>query len=559
MKRIGFILTILLAGNGFAVAQIHGGLLLDRELMTPAEMFELSQTSFNYGSARSMAMAGAFTSLGADLSSMAINPAGLGMYRSNEISITPMMSFERSKNSADAFGSNGKNRFTVGNFGFVINAYESTGTLTSLNVGIGYNRLADLNYSYSYQSTGHNGSIADVFSKVLDYGGYNKKDITGDLNWNRILPEFWGAVLGYKTGMTDQVDGQWRPTWIGNGVDIGHYTEVQSKGSVGEYEISVGANLRNKFYIGATLGIQSVHQEKRYLYAEDYIYSGNGINPSLDYQLLYSHYDQAVVLDGAGVNFKIGFVYRPIEQLRIGFAFHTPTYYSLERSYIAYANATAHVNNNVDRLTPDRYGNIYAEAVSPTLKDNGRYSWAFTSPARMLFGISYAFGNRGLISIDYQRDWYNGIRIKDNPNGLYSNHSYNQTFRSTMKGSNTVRIGAEFKPLPFMAIRAGFGYMGSMLRGDGYTVNDYDKNADGSYNPVPASSPMAREVLYYSAGLGFSISPHTVLDFAYQYQTTEHTYYNLFYFADQSGVNASGTYNTTFNRHAVALTLGFRF
>ena len=138
MKRNGFILAaLLLAGGGFASAQTQGGLLLDRELMTPAEMFELSQTSFNYGSARSMAMAGAFTSLGADLSSMAINPAGLGMYRRNEISITPLMTFERSSISADAFGSNAKNRFTVGSFGFVINAYESTGTLTSLNIGIG--------------------------------------------------------------------------------------------------------------------------------------------------------------------------------------------------------------------------------------------------------------------------------------------------------------------------------------------------------------------------------------------------------------------------------------
>ena len=569
MKRNGFILAaLLLAGGGFASAQTQGGLLLDRELMTPAEMFELSQTSFNYGSARSMAMAGAFTSLGADLSSMAINPAGLGMYRRNEISITPLMTFERSSNSADAFGSNAKNRFTVGSFGFVINAYESTGTLTSLNIGIGYNRLADLNYSYSYQSTGNNGSIADVFSKLLDYSGLNKNDITGDVDWNRVYPEYWGAVLGYKTGMTDQVDGRWQPTWIGSGVDIGHYTEVLSKGSVGEYEISVGANLLNKFYIGATIGIQSVHQEKHYLYGEDYLYGGDGINPSLDYQLLYSHYGQGVVLDGAGVNFKLGFVYRPIENLRIGFAIHTPTYYSIERSYVAYADPTAHVNNNVDGLKPDRDGNVYGEAVSPTLKDNGRYSWAFTSPARMLFGISYAFGNRGLISIDYERDWYNGIRIKDNPNGLYSNDAYNDTFRHTMKGSNTVRIGAEFKPLPFMAIRAGFGYTGSMLRSNGYTFNEYDRHLVTEpltgekvyeYNPVPASSPMTREVIYYTAGLGFSITPNVVLDVAYQYQTTKHTDYNLFYFADGSGVNASGIYNTTFDRHAAALTLGFRF
>ena len=275
-----------------------------------------------------------------------------------------------------------------------------------------------------------------------------------------------------------------------------------------------------------------------------------------------------MVLDGAGVNFKLGFVYRPIENLRIGFAIHTPTYYSIERSYVAYADATAHVNNNVDGLKPDRDGNVYGEAVSPTLKDNGRYSWAFTSPARMLFGISYAFGNRGLISIDYERDWYNGIRIKDNPNGLYSNDAYNDTFRHTMKGSNTVRIGAEFKPLPFMAIRAGFGYTGSMLRSNGYTFNEYDRHLVTEpltgekvyeYNPVPASSPMTREVIYYTAGLGFSITPNVVLDVAYQYQTTKHTDYNLFYFADGSGVNASGVYNTSFDRHAAALTLGFRF
>lgn len=51
-----------------------------------------------------MAMAGAFTSLGADLSSMSINPAGLGMYRHGDISITPMMSFARSKGNARSTG-----------------------------------------------------------------------------------------------------------------------------------------------------------------------------------------------------------------------------------------------------------------------------------------------------------------------------------------------------------------------------------------------------------------------------------------------------------------------
>ena len=89
-------------------------------------------------------------------------------------------------------------------------------------------------------------------------------------------------------------------TWIGNNVDIGNYTTVVSNGSIGEYDISAGFNLNNKFYIGATFGIQSLYQRKTYYYGEDYVYPGNGTDPNLDYQLLYSNFNQEVILDGAG-------------------------------------------------------------------------------------------------------------------------------------------------------------------------------------------------------------------------------------------------------------------
>ena len=140
---------------------------MDRDIVTPSDLFELSQTTFSLGTARSMAMAGAFTSLGADLTSMAINPAGLGMYRRNEISITPLMSFARAENNAPTFNSNSKNRFSIGNFGFTANVYEGSGPLVSVNIGFGYNRLQDLNYQYSYYTQGNVSSIADVFSAVL--------------------------------------------------------------------------------------------------------------------------------------------------------------------------------------------------------------------------------------------------------------------------------------------------------------------------------------------------------------------------------------------------------
>lgn len=545
MKHFGFatLLATALLSTAPISAQVTGGLLMDRDIMTPADLYEISQTTFTFGTARSMAMAGAFTALGADLSSMAINPAGLGMYRRNELSITPLMSFNRATNNVSAFESNARNRFSIGNFGFSANVYEGAGPLVSVNIGFGYNRLQDLNYRYSYYTERNLSSIADVFSDMLQYGNFNRDQITGDFDWHKVDPRFWGSVLGYKTGLTDQIDGKWRPTWIGNGADIGNYTTVVSSGSVGEYALSAGFNIRNKFYFGATLGIQSVHQTKNYYYGEDYVYEG-GTDPSLDYQLLYANFNQRVVLSGAGVNLKLGMVYRPFANLRIGVAFHTPTYYWLDRNYQAYMNSAVQVNNpdDPDGLKPGPDGRQYTEAFSPVLEATGDYDWQFASPARLMVGIAYAIGNRALISVDYERDWYNGIRMKNNPTGG-GNGIYNETFRGEFKGANIIRAGAEFKPLPLLSLRAGFGYMGSMLR---------DENRI-------TSSPMAKRMLYGSGGVGFMLSPNVTLDLAYSYSKTDYTDYDLYYFASPSGVNGSGIYRTEIKRHSAAVTLGFRF
>ena len=67
---------------------------------------------------------------------------------------------------------------------------------------------------------------------------------------------------------------------------------LRSKGSIGEYVLSVGANINNKIYIGASLGIQSVYQRKYIDYVEEYFYDAPSQNTpdfgnsGLDYQLL---------------------------------------------------------------------------------------------------------------------------------------------------------------------------------------------------------------------------------------------------------------------------------
>ena len=147
-----------------------GGAVLNQDGVLAGEMAQMSQPQA-LGTARSMALGGAFTSLGADLASMSINPAGLGMYRRNEIALTPMMTFQSSETPGTmSYAKNGKNRFSMANFGAALNAYEGTGTLTSFTVGIGLNRIADFNSRYSYKTdTPYAGgsvwapTIADIF------------------------------------------------------------------------------------------------------------------------------------------------------------------------------------------------------------------------------------------------------------------------------------------------------------------------------------------------------------------------------------------------------------
>ena len=52
------------------------------------DVLRYSQLTFG-GTSRSVAMGGAFGALGADFSSLSINPAGIGLYRKSEVSLTP--------------------------------------------------------------------------------------------------------------------------------------------------------------------------------------------------------------------------------------------------------------------------------------------------------------------------------------------------------------------------------------------------------------------------------------------------------------------------------------
>ena len=521
-----------------------GGLMMDHDGMMGSDMFSLSQTNFGFGTSRSMAMAGAFTSLGGDMAAMGINPAGLGMYRSNDFSFTPLVGVVNAENSAADWGENQQNRFAVGNLGAVLNLYESSSTgLVSVSFGLGYNRVADLNYRYGYTSQSRPSvapcrSIADAFALQMTQSGLIP-DQTGGLNYDYRDAYYWGGILAYNGYLLDAGEDEYGTYYtsadrLGANAGVGHTVNMQSRGSIGEYDISFGLNYDNKLYLGFTWGIQSVRWKRQMYYGEDYIYDSAPVysdGGTLETPAQWMDYNQAVEVRGTGMNVKLGLIYRPWEALRLGVALHTPTHYTLERSYQAYMATNF---NGIGDTTP-------------ALDDVGMNTWDFWSPTRLMFGASYAFGRFAVLSVDYERDWYNGMRASNLPAGFdLTKEDYRYEFKNNYKGSNTLRVGVEIKPLPQMALRAGYGIADGALRND---------------QTLYYNTPTTYRTTCYSAGLGYAIGAVT-LDLAYQRIENLQTAYMLYYAMDaQTGVfdTASPYYRTDFKRNYFTLTFGYRF
>lgn len=548
MKKIFLTLctALMLCSAAKGEAFDSGGLVIDPSTITAFDIFNSSTTQFSLGTARSAAMAGAMTSLGADASSMSINPAGMGMYRSNEIVFTPMMTFSRTNSNAAAFEGNSKNRFGIGNFSMVAKLRESSTGVTAINMGIAYNRLADFNYKYSFatQGTAGSSSIADIFAGQLAAGQITSTQLKGNYDgagyfmWDRFDPTYWGAILGYKTGLINDSNGGWERDMIGSAAGVDGYTTVESKGSAGEWVWSLGMNFGSKFYLGFSLGAATINRERHIYYGEGYSYTAD---PALNYQMEHFNYDQVAKMKGTGVNFKIGAIYRPIESLRIGVAFHTPTYYSVTYSYQGGMTSEIKANNNVDDYKLDSNGYIRPPFSEETvvLVDDGDYSWSYTSPTRLMFGVSYTIAKQLILSVDYERDWYNSMRLKDSPYGAL----YKGYIKDTFKGSNTVRAGAEWRFIPQMAVRMGYGLWSGAL----------------TDNTAIYSSPVTYRTEYMSAGFGVALSKHFTIDATYQFCKNNMTPYKTFYGYDSSIDIASPTINTTLERHNLLLSLTVHF
>lgn len=535
-----------------------GGTVFNNDLLGWYDLYNLSFTAHNYGTARSMAMGNAFTALGADMVSATLNPAGIGMYIKNDISISPMLQFSQSPTKGGEpyyLGSTPRNeefterntRLVMSSMGGIFTAYRSTGALTNLNIGIVYNRIADFNQN-SRSASRYNPateSLANVLCNQANADGLTtNSDGTMPFPAN---PYYWGATLAYKNGLINKDADGWFIDRIGANAEVDQYSAAKTRGSIGEYAFTVGMNFSDIFYLGATLGIQSVSYKRTTYYGEDYVYP-NGAPGGVDmpYQVQYMNYMQTTELSGSGVNFKIGATVRPVQWLRIGIAYHTPTAYDVALRYRGDMwSCTYSAGDNPEKYDIDKDGYMYDDVKTEVIDDSGNYSWHFSSPSRLLVGAAVTIAQRVILSADYERSWYQSVRLRNAP---VSDLDYTAITKEVFKGGSTLRLGAEGYILPGLALRAGYIWSGSTM--------------NGNYKDAVLSHSAPTSLSAATAGVGLQLTESIYLDLAYQYSITRYTPHQSFYaidYSDAANDIMSATLTTDTTRHLAVATLGFRF
>ncbi|MFA6335207.1 MAG: hypothetical protein WCX48_06570 [Bacteroidales bacterium] len=416
---------------------------------------------FYEGSARSIAMGNAFTSIGGDLGVLSINPASSAVYKYSEFQFTPSIAV--SDNESHYIGnssSDAMTKFGISSLGYVssFNTSKRSNKLLNLNLSFAINKLNNFNSRSSANGrTSESSWLSDVAASVSGIKS-SELDIQHE---GDTYPYFssgapWRGVLAWNSNLLDLLPDSDKDyiaateNIIGNSIVIGGELEQEfsreTTGGLSEFILNVSGNISNKFYFGASLGIQTLQYEDFQRYSE------TAMNPAMfdsGFQNFSHVYKQET--SGAGVNAKFGVIYTPVKGLRFGASIATPTYMSLtdewyERIYSKFSDGY-----NQSIFSPD-----------------GEYDYTVTSPMRFNLGVSYVFGNLGTISADYEGVDYSSIEMDEDESNGADFDEENRKISNEFDYVNNFRLGAEVRPVGNIALRAGYSFYQNPEKNYGY-------------------------------------------------------------------------------------------
>ena len=483
------------------------------------------------GTARYVGMGGAMEALGADISTMSTNPAGVGLFRKSKVDGSLSVT---SQEKYKSFGNADKTALSFDQLGIVYSMKQWNGSY--LNFGFNYRKSRNFNQILSAASALNGASQNKLTYLKLSKGVVES---TNDLNYTQVDYLYDSHLIGED----GEIDGKPVRTYYYYPADR-YIFDSGDKGYIGEYDFNVSGNLGNRWYLGLTVGIHDVHYNGYSEYAEHLEENAEGID---NMALIDSR-----KITGTGFDVKLGAIFRPIESspFRIGAYIHTPTFYDLTTSNYTVLTDGKDAFNSSESLsfkvnTPWKFGLSLGHTVDNVLA----------------LGVTYEYADYGSMDSrekdgSYYDSWYGDYYETSS-----SDKSMNRHTERTLKGVHTLKVGGEVKVTPHLAVRAGYNYLSGM-----YDMNDGYKDgtiySQGSYYASQTAYTNWKATNRLTCGVGYSFNNFNI-DFAYQYSTTKgefHPFMNYFAGADEPENNnvASGV-DVKNNRHQFLMTVGYRF
>ncbi|MFV0390672.1 MAG: OmpP1/FadL family transporter [Paludibacteraceae bacterium] len=482
-----------------------------------------------FGTARYMSMGGAFGALGGDASALKDNPGGLGVYRSGEISATLSGMFQSA--NADWYGQqeaaiSGLN-LKFNHFAYIMSVplwEERTRGLLQSNFSFTYNRVKNFNRTMTAK-----GRTDASFTDFL--AGFTAGLYESDLKYvedsydpynNVNIP--WLSVLAYDGYLIDNVPTN-STSWQSSIGGMANSTSlVFESGGISEYSFGWGGNFNNNLFIGANLNFSDLSYSLSSLLKERF---DDGSSFGLNSELRQS---------GVGVNLKLGAIYLPTNNLRLGFSFHTPTYYSISE-WVNYTN----LDFNHVGYGKQGYASIPSEGA--------RQNFNLRTPLQTQVSAAYLFGRKGLISLEYNFVNYTGMKFSDENGSREAFRYENDGMKDVLRNGHIMKVGGEFKPSPNWALRAGYALTtspsnpaytgGKALRLNTVNTNTEYFEQNGITN-------------YISAGAGYR-EASWFIDLSYQLRILPEDFYP--YQFNRNDLQGAFVKTNTSN---IALTVGFK-
>lgn len=479
------------------------------------------------GTARYVGMGGAMEALGADISTISSNPAGIGLFRHSQGCVSAGLV---QQDEAPSFKYGNKTNMSFDQIGFVYNYRE--GHRSFVSFAFNYHKSKNFDYILSAADK-LNGSSQNRLSYIKALGN---RDATGLTNIN-----IENTSSGYQgtNYFTSQLDNLYYNALMcsQDGLFYNNASGYQfgraNTGYIGQYDFNMSGNLNDRVYLGLTVGIHDVHYRGQSLYTEQLIDANDapaGSTTIVD--------DRRIT--GTGFSVGAGVIFRPVEDspFRIGLSVISPTRYDLTTSNKTYmVNGSNYVGANPKYTAKASYD---YKVLTP---------WKFgvsagTTVGRMLaLGASYEYADYSRIDSRVNdgsyRDYWGDVY--DNS---YSDSEMNDHTKETLKGVSTVKLGAECKILDNLAVRVGYNYVSPMFKQEGFKNGGLDSYASNYSSATDYTN--WKSTNRFTVGFGYSINKFAI-DLAYQYSQTDGDFhpfmdaYTDFYLKNSAGVIEKNT------------------